>query len=65
MLWNAEIQIAGGQGLPDDLKELIDTAHGMGITVLLDVVAFLVLKYFHLRILLPQHLSQQGKQNRE
>ncbi|OCK95538.1 glycoside hydrolase family 13 protein [Cenococcum geophilum 1.58] len=25
-------------GLPDDLKELIDTAHGMGITVLLDVV---------------------------
>jgi 1,4-alpha-glucan branching enzyme len=25
-------------GLPDDLKELIDTAHGMGITVLLDMV---------------------------
>ena len=25
-------------GTPDDLKELIDTAHGMGITVLLDVV---------------------------
>jgi 1,4-alpha-glucan branching enzyme len=25
-------------GLPEDLKELIDTAHGMGITVLLDVV---------------------------
>jgi len=25
-------------GLPDDLKELIDVAHGMGITVLLDVV---------------------------
>lgn len=25
-------------GLPDDLKELIDTAHGMGLTVLLDVV---------------------------
>jgi 1,4-alpha-glucan branching enzyme len=25
-------------GHPDDLKELIDTAHGMGITVLLDVV---------------------------
>lgn len=25
-------------GPPDDLKELIDTAHGMGITVLLDVV---------------------------
>ena len=25
-------------GYPDDLKELIDTAHGMGITVLLDVV---------------------------
>jgi len=25
-------------GLPDDLKELIDTAHGMGITILLDVV---------------------------
>jgi 1,4-alpha-glucan branching enzyme len=25
-------------GLPDDLKELVDTAHGMGITVLLDVV---------------------------
>ncbi|KAJ9630858.1 alpha-1,4-glucan branching enzyme [Taxawa tesnikishii (nom. ined.)] len=25
-------------GFPDDLKELIDTAHGMGITVLLDVV---------------------------
>ncbi|KAL0258690.1 atp2, beta subunit of the F1 sector of mitochondrial F1F0 ATP synthase [Diplodia seriata] len=25
-------------GAPDDLKELIDTAHGMGITVLLDVV---------------------------
>lgn len=25
-------------GLPDELKELIDTAHGMGITVLLDVV---------------------------
>ena len=25
-------------GTPDDLKELIDTAHGMGVTVLLDVV---------------------------
>ncbi|KAE9981876.1 hypothetical protein BLS_004254 [Venturia inaequalis] len=25
-------------GLPDELKELVDTAHGMGITVLLDVV---------------------------
>ncbi len=25
-------------GYPDDLKELIDTAHGLGITVLLDVV---------------------------
>jgi 1,4-alpha-glucan branching enzyme len=25
-------------GPPDDLKELVDTAHGMGITVLLDVV---------------------------
>ncbi|KAF4575115.1 alpha-1,4-glucan branching enzyme [Pleurotus pulmonarius] len=25
-------------GLPEDLKELIDTAHGMGITVLLDIV---------------------------
>ena len=25
-------------GSPEDLKELIDTAHGMGITVLLDVV---------------------------
>ncbi|KAF3164777.1 alpha-1,4-glucan branching enzyme [Orbilia oligospora] len=25
-------------GTPDELKELIDTAHGMGITVLLDVV---------------------------
>ena len=25
-------------GTPDDLKELIDTAHGMGITVLLDMV---------------------------
>ncbi|KAK0251346.1 1,4-alpha-glucan-branching enzyme [Friedmanniomyces endolithicus] len=25
-------------GSPDDLKELVDTAHGMGITVLLDVV---------------------------
>ncbi|KAF2491649.1 alpha-glucan branching enzyme [Lophium mytilinum] len=25
-------------GFPDDLKELVDTAHGMGITVLLDVV---------------------------
>lgn len=25
-------------GTPDDLKELIDTAHGMGITVLLDIV---------------------------
>ncbi|PNS13878.1 1,4-alpha-glucan-branching enzyme [Sphaceloma murrayae] len=25
-------------GAPDDLKELIDTAHGMGITVLLDMV---------------------------
>ncbi|KAF2146036.1 glycoside hydrolase family 13 protein [Aplosporella prunicola CBS 121167] len=25
-------------GFPDDLKELIDTAHGMGISVLLDVV---------------------------
>ncbi|KAK5172643.1 alpha-1,4-glucan branching enzyme [Saxophila tyrrhenica] len=25
-------------GFPDDLKELIDTAHGLGITVLLDVV---------------------------
>lgn len=25
-------------GLPDDLKELIDTAHGMGICVLLDMV---------------------------
>lgn len=25
-------------GFPDDLKELIDTAHGMGITVLLDMV---------------------------
>lgn len=25
-------------GLPDDLKELIDTAHGLGLTVLLDVV---------------------------
>lgn len=25
-------------GLPDELKELIDTAHGLGITVLLDVV---------------------------
>ncbi|GME27791.1 alpha-glucan-branching enzyme protein [Neofusicoccum parvum] len=25
-------------GAPDELKELIDTAHGMGITVLLDVV---------------------------
>lgn len=25
-------------GTPDDLKELIDTAHGLGITVLLDVV---------------------------
>lgn len=25
-------------GEPDDLKELVDTAHGMGITVLLDVV---------------------------
>ena len=25
-------------GTPEDLKELIDTAHGMGITVLLDVV---------------------------
>ncbi|KAF1833141.1 alpha-glucan branching enzyme [Decorospora gaudefroyi] len=25
-------------GFPDDLKELVDTAHGMGITVLLDMV---------------------------
>lgn len=25
-------------GTPEDLKELIDTAHGMGITVLLDMV---------------------------
>ena len=25
-------------GYPDDLKELVDTAHGMGITVLLDMV---------------------------
>ena len=25
-------------GTPEELKELIDTAHGMGITVLLDVV---------------------------
>lgn len=25
-------------GLPDDLKELVDTAHSMGLTVLLDVV---------------------------
>ena len=25
-------------GTPDDLKELIDTAHGLGITILLDVV---------------------------
>jgi 1,4-alpha-glucan branching enzyme len=25
-------------GLPEDLKELIDTAHGLGIVVLLDVV---------------------------
>lgn len=25
-------------GTPDDLKELIDVAHSMGITVLLDVV---------------------------
>ncbi|KAI9735229.1 MAG: alpha-1,4-glucan branching enzyme [Cirrosporium novae-zelandiae] len=25
-------------GTPDDLKELIDTAHGMGITILLDIV---------------------------
>lgn len=25
-------------GPPEDLKELVDTAHGLGITVLLDVV---------------------------
>lgn len=25
-------------GTPEDLKELIDTAHGMGLTILLDVV---------------------------
>ena len=25
-------------GSPDDLKELVDTAHGLGLTVLLDVV---------------------------
>jgi 1,4-alpha-glucan branching enzyme len=25
-------------GTPEDLKELIDTAHGMGISVFLDVV---------------------------
>ncbi|SJL18679.1 uncharacterized protein ARMOST_22277 [Armillaria ostoyae] len=25
-------------GTPEELKELIDTAHGMGLTVLLDIV---------------------------
>ncbi|AOW02445.1 1,4-alpha-glucan-branching enzyme [Yarrowia lipolytica] len=30
--------ISSRYGTPEDLKELIDTAHGMGITVLLDVV---------------------------
>lgn len=30
--------VSSRYGKPEDLKELIDTAHGMGITVLLDIV---------------------------
>jgi len=30
--------VSSRYGTPEDLKELIDTAHGMGITVLLDIV---------------------------
>ncbi len=30
--------ISSRQGTPDELKELIDTAHGMGIVVLMDLI---------------------------
>jgi 1,4-alpha-glucan branching enzyme len=30
--------VSSRYGSPEDLKSLIDTAHGMGLTVLLDVV---------------------------